>query len=109
MLARILGRAPWDLADAAPVVGGMLERLRRAREPLILAGVGLLYFVGAALEPASRIRDWLAGGLWQVLFALAVAAFVIAVVDDRRLRRRLRAQAVEREQIEPAAGLVLEK
>lgn len=88
---------------------GLWERLRRAREPFILASVGLLYFLGPAPEPARRLRDWLAGGLWQILFAVAVAALVIVVADDRRLRRRLRAQAVHGEQIEASAELVLEK
>lgn len=109
MLIRFHGRSARDPAALAPVVRDLSKRLRRAREPLILASVGLLYFVGPALEPARRIKDLLAGGLWQILFALALAALVIVVVDDRRLRRRLRAQAARSEQDDAAPELVLEQ
>ena len=109
MFIRIHGRSPWDTAALAPVVEGLSKRLRRAREPLILASVGLLYFVGSALEPTRRIKDLLAAGLWQILFAVALAVLIIVVVDDRRLRRRLRAQALRNSQGEAAREVVLER
>lgn len=71
-----------------PAAGEQWRR-RRTVWPLVVAG--LLYLLGPTLSPVERVNDMLADqGPWLALFVVALVAFVVVALDDRRQRRRLR-------------------